>query len=209
MKPTPSALLQIDAALRLVNRELWVITAADGERRGGLLATWVSAATIDRQRPVLLAGIAPNHFTAELVQASRAFAAHLLRPEQMQLAWNFCSGSGRHRDKLAGIQVEQHETGSPILTDCRAWFDCSVFARYDAGDRLFFWADIVVGEYSSPHAPREGAVSRSEMSTIALHEHEFIDSLTEEQRTTLIAARDADVAIQRRQHEIWRDAKPW
>src|SRR3954470_7405568 len=112
---------QIDTALRLVDRELWIITAADKNRRGGLLATWVSAASIDAERPVLLAGIGPNHFTAELVQASRAFAAHLLRPDQIELAWNFAHGSGRDRDKLAELEIERHETDSPILTNCLVW----------------------------------------------------------------------------------------
>src|SRR6478609_10965789 len=99
------ALTQIDTALRLIDRELWIITAASGGRRGGLLATWVSAASIDPERPILLAGIGPNHFTAELVQSSRAFAAHLLRPDQIELAWNFANGSGRDRDKFAGLEV--------------------------------------------------------------------------------------------------------
>src|SRR5438132_216552 len=57
---------EIDSALRLVDRELWIITASDGPRRGGLVATWVSVASIDRQRPVLLACLAPNRFTTEL-----------------------------------------------------------------------------------------------------------------------------------------------
>ena len=88
-QPSPTDLAQIDAALRLLDREIWIITAADGDRRGGLVATWVSSASIDRQRPMLLAGIGPNHFTAELVQATRVFGAHLLRTDQTQLAWNF------------------------------------------------------------------------------------------------------------------------
>src|SRR3954464_10756612 len=93
--------VQIDSALRLIDREIWVLTAADGPRRGGLVATWISTASIDAQRPVLLAGVGPNHFTNELVQSSSAFAAHLLRPDQTDLAWNFANGSGRDRNKFA------------------------------------------------------------------------------------------------------------
>src|SRR5262245_40900351 len=143
MPPTPAVLDQIDTALRLLDRELWIVTAASGQQRGGLLATWVAVASIDRQRPVLVAGLAPNHFTSELVQASESFAAHLLRPEQIELAWNFARDCGRSRDKLTGLEVKTHETGSPILTDCLAWFDCRVFARHSTGDRLYFWADVI------------------------------------------------------------------
>jgi flavin reductase (DIM6/NTAB) family NADH-FMN oxidoreductase RutF len=184
----------IDAALRLVDRELWIITAADGSRRGGLLATWVSAASIDPQRPILLAGIGPNHFTAELVQASRAFAAHLLRPDQIELAWNFAHGSGRERDKLADPEVDIHGTNSPILTDCLAWFDCRVFADYNAGDRLFFWADVCKARASL------------EQPALCLREHQFIQSLTVDQRQQLLADRNADILKNRPLQDSWRQS---
>src|SRR3954465_4170009 len=91
---TTENLDKINAALRLIDRDLWIVTAHDGPRRGVLVATWVSVASIDPQRPVLLAGLGPNHFTTELVQASRSFGAHLLRPDQTELAWNFSRACG-------------------------------------------------------------------------------------------------------------------
>jgi flavin reductase (DIM6/NTAB) family NADH-FMN oxidoreductase RutF len=186
---------EIDAALRLVDRELWIITAADKNRRGGLLATWVSTASIDPERPILLVGIGPNHFTAELVQASRAFAAHLLCPDQIELAWNFAQGSGRDRDKLADLEVETRETDSPILANCLAWFDCRVFGEYNAGDRLFFWADIAAGTLRAP--PH---------SLKPLCEHQFIEALTPSQRQTLLAGRNSDILKNRDLHDQWRQS---
>jgi flavin reductase (DIM6/NTAB) family NADH-FMN oxidoreductase RutF len=202
---------EIDSALRLVNREVWVVTAADGERRGGLVATWVTAASIDRERPMLLAALGANHFTTELVQASKAFAAHLLRPEQTELAWNFARDSGRQRDKLAGIVVERQATGAPVLADCLAWFDCRVFARYDAGDRLLFWGDVVAGtlRVPSPATIEEPGGRRSLPTTYALCEQEFFASLTDAQRQQLKADRDRDAATGRPLHEAWRLKKPW
>jgi flavin reductase (DIM6/NTAB) family NADH-FMN oxidoreductase RutF len=185
---------QIDTALRLVDRELWIITAADGPRRGGLLATWVSSASIDPERPILLAGIGPNHFTGELVQSSRAFAAHLLRPDQIELAWNFANGSGRDRDKFAGSEVHSHETASPILTDCFAWFDCRVFADYNAGDRHFFWADVC------------SARAQHEQPRLTLREHAFFQFLTPEQRGQLLADRNEDILKNRPLYDQWRQS---
>jgi flavin reductase (DIM6/NTAB) family NADH-FMN oxidoreductase RutF len=197
MQPTAADLNEIDAAFRLMDHEIWIITAADGDRRGGLLATWVTAASIDRQRPVLLAGIAPNHFTAELVQASRAFAAHLLRPDQVELAWNFARDSGRIRDKLAGLMVASGHTGSPILADCLASFDCRVFARYSAGDRLFFWGDVV------------GALRAPLPESKSLREQQFFSNLAPWQRQLLAANRDADAACGSPLHETWRNTNLW
>jgi flavin reductase (DIM6/NTAB) family NADH-FMN oxidoreductase RutF len=193
---SPAEIPAIDAALRLIDREIWVVTAASGGRRGGLVATWVSSASIDLERPVLMAGIAPNHFTAELIDASRAFAAHLLRPDQVELAWNFSKDSGRNRDKLAGLPVSG-STGPPVLADCLAWLDCRVFARYDAGDRLFYWADVVAA------GPAKSAGTKS-ATDLPLRERAFIRGLNDEQRRRLAQDRAADILAQRPLLDPWR-----
>lgn len=181
---------RIDTLLRLIDREVWVVTAAAGSRRGGLTATWISQASIDRERPVILAGLAPNHFTAELVRASGTFVAHLLKPEQIPVAFNFAAGSGRERDKFSGLATSHSSTGAPILADCLAWFDCRVFASYDGGDRTLFWGDVVAVEQPGAGLP--------------LREKEFIRALSDEQRKQLHADREADVQEQRPRHEFWR-----
>jgi len=199
-------LAQIDRTLCLIDRELWIVTAAHGNRRGGLLATWVSAASIDPERPVLLAGIGPNHFTAELVQASHAFAAHLLQPDQIELAWNFANGSGRDRDKFSGLAARTLNTGSPVLTDCLAWFDCHVIRHYNAGDRLFFWADVVAAD-RSPGYP-SGKSPPPETALKPLREHDFFGGLTPTQRQKLLADRNSDIDLNRPLHERWRTENP-
>lgn len=180
----------VDSILRSLRREVWVVTSAAKDQRGGLLATWVNAASIDPQRPVVLAGIAPNHFTAELILKSRSFAAHLLRADQIELAWNFARDSGRQRDKLAGLATTTAVTGAPILQDCLAWLDCRVFEEYSTGDRIFFWADVVA---SAQHAAKP-----------PLTDAEWIAALTPEQRQQLAADRDADLQLLRPLHEWWR-----
>ena len=174
-----------------LDREVWVVTAAAGGRRGGLSATWVSPVSVDPQRPMLLAGLAPNHYTAQLVSESAAFVAHLLRPDQAELAFRMASTSGRDGDKLAGLTESDGETGSPILRDCAAWFDCRVIGRYDAGDRLFYWADIVAAERIS-----DGSV---------LREQAFFGQLTGQQKQRLRQDLQADLETQRPLHVRWRE----
>ncbi|MFN0019385.1 MAG: flavin reductase family protein [Pirellulaceae bacterium] len=186
----PQSPAEIDSLLRLVDREVWIVTAAAGGKRGGLTATWVAQASIDRERPVILAGLAPNHFTTELVEEGQAFVAHLLAESQVGLAWDFAKDSGRNRDKLAGLATAESPSASPILQDCLAWFDCRVFARYDAGDRLFYWADVVAAEKRSAGSP--------------LREQAFIGSLTDDQRKLLAGQRDTDAKIQRPLADSWR-----
>jgi flavin reductase (DIM6/NTAB) family NADH-FMN oxidoreductase RutF len=139
--------------IKLIDREVWIVTAqatlskpspVDGSipRRGGLLATWVSQASLDADNPVMVIGLSPNHFTAELIDASRAFGLHLLRPDQAQLGLNFALGSGRDRDKFQDLETTSAKTGSPIMQDCLAWLDCRVTDRIDHGDRIYYWATV-------------------------------------------------------------------
>src|SRR4051812_46844621 len=108
----------IDAALRLLDREVWIVTAAAGQRLGGLVATWVMQASLDPQAPLLVAALAPNHYTTELIEASGAFAAHLITREHIEHVWRFALGSGRTVDKLAGVATRTMVTGAPVLFDC-------------------------------------------------------------------------------------------
>ena len=185
---------QIESIFRLVNREIWIVTAADGPRCGGLVATWVSQASIDRDKPVVLIGIAPNHFTAELIDASQSFALHLISRDAIELAWNFALGSGRDRDKLAGIASARGVTGSPLLRDALAFLECRVFARLASGDRVYYWADIV-----DSGQPRTGT---------PLTEQQLIAAATDEQKQQLLASRDADVQWQRPLQAEWRRQLP-
>ncbi len=200
--PDSAMLSAIDAAFRLLDREIWIVTAADGTRRGGLLATWVSPASLDVERPMLLAALGLNHFTTELILASNALAAHLLRPDQIDLSWNLAHGSGRQRDKLAGVNIEKRTTAAPVLTDCLAWFDCRVGARYNAGDRIFFWADVVEGSVLP------GADGTRQVPPTCLRERALMSGLTADQRQLLTADRDADAMLSRPLLDQWKRSQP-
>lgn len=185
--------LEIENIFRTLRREVWIVTAAANNRRGGLLATWVSPASIDRDRPVVLIGIAPNHFTAELIDASRAFAAHLLHPDQTATAFDFAIGSGRDRDKFATHPATAGVTGSPVLDSSLAWLECRVFARLATGDRNYYWADVVASQWSAG---------------TPLTDRDLFAAASDEQKRLLIANRDDDVRLQQAWHTAWRDQLP-
>ena len=180
----------IQSVFELVDREIWIVTAAAPGRAGGLVATWVSAASIDPQQPTMLIGLAPNHFTAELVAASGAFALHLLDPSQIELVWRFTLTSGRDTNKFAGLAYQGGTTGSPILANCLAWLDCRVIAHYDAGDRAFYWADVVAGEMRGAGIP--------------LREKQVLAAATDEQRSALAQSRAADIAVLAPLRRAWQ-----
>ena len=73
------------ALFAALDRELWVLTAAAGTRRGGLIATAVSQAALSPETPRVLVGIAKQHHTWNLVEQSSAFALHLIGHRQVAL----------------------------------------------------------------------------------------------------------------------------
>ena len=113
------------------------MTAAADVNRGGLIATFVSQASIVPELPRVVIGIARQHFTWQLIEQTGAFALHLLGDEHLPWVWRFGLRSGRQGDKLDGIASRAGKTGSPILPDALAWLEARVEGRLDTGDRDF------------------------------------------------------------------------
>jgi flavin reductase (DIM6/NTAB) family NADH-FMN oxidoreductase RutF len=136
-----------------IDRELWVLTARSGQRRGGLIATFVAQASLVPDLPRVVAGIAKQHATWELIEASGAFALHLLGQDNLDWVEHFGLRSGRNVDKFASLQAAEAATGSPLLDGAIGWMDCRVEARMDTGDRTLYLARVVesrVTRYGPP-----------------------------------------------------------
>jgi len=132
-----------EAILSQVPQPIWALTAAAGDRRGGLIATFVSPASIVREMPRLLVGLSVRHHTTDLIRSSSAFALHLLSENQLDWVWRFGLGSGRGRDKLGGLAVRNGSTGAPILSGAPAFLECRVETSMETGDRTVFLAAVV------------------------------------------------------------------
>jgi flavin reductase (DIM6/NTAB) family NADH-FMN oxidoreductase RutF len=129
----------------LLDPPLWAVTAQDGSRRGGLIATFVSNASIVPELPRVLVGVARSHHTWELIETSGAFALHLLGDDQLDWVERLGLRSGRDGDKLDGMAHERGPTGAPLLADALGWLDCRVEDRLDTGDRTVYLAAVVEG----------------------------------------------------------------
>jgi flavin reductase (DIM6/NTAB) family NADH-FMN oxidoreductase RutF len=129
-----------------LDRELWLITAAADNRRGGLIASFVSQASIVPELPRVVVGVAQQHYTWQLIEQSGAFAMHLLAEDHLPWVWRFGLRSGRDGDKLEGLSSHTGKTRSPILREALAWLEGRVEERFHTGDRTLFLAEIVDGK---------------------------------------------------------------
>lgn len=137
----------------LADRELWLITAQDNERRGGLIATFVCHASLPPELPRVLVAVAKQHFTWQLIEASGLFTLHLLAEANLDLVWRFALQSGHDVDKLADIDTQPTSLGSPRLSGTLGWAECRVEARWDTGDRTLYLAEITATEIERHDPP--------------------------------------------------------
>jgi flavin reductase (DIM6/NTAB) family NADH-FMN oxidoreductase RutF len=142
--------------IALTDRELWLITSAAGDRRGGLIATFVSHASLVPELPRLLIAVAKQHHTWQLIEASGAFAAHLLAERNLDLVWRFGLASGRDLDKFEGLTSETGVSGSPIFGNTLGWLDCRVETRLETGDRTVYVADVLAAKKLLDEPPLTG-----------------------------------------------------
>ena len=132
-----------------MDREIWLVTAQAGDKRGGLIATSVNQASIVPDLPRVSITLAHQHHTWELVEASGVFALHLLGADNLDLIWRFGLESGRNVDKLDGLLPKSSGLGSPLLSGTIGWLDCRIEARLDVGDRTVYVAEVVQGEVTN------------------------------------------------------------
>ena len=184
---------QIGKVYAQLDPPLWLVTAADGGRRGGFIATTVAQASIVDVMPRQLITVNKRHHTHELIEASGAFAMHLIDETQLELIWRFGLQSGRDLDKLAGLTFHAGATGSPLLADAVAWLDCRVESRMDSGDRTIYLAGVVDGRLQRTGPP----LTNRRFFDIAPPDKQKIMSEQFDQDSRLDAA-----AIQR-----WRDRR--
>jgi flavin reductase (DIM6/NTAB) family NADH-FMN oxidoreductase RutF len=132
---------------------LWLVTAADGGRRGGFVATTMTQASIVAEMPRQLVTVNKRHNTHSLIEGSGAFAMHLIDETQLDLVWRFGLQSGRDVDKFAGLVFRVGATGSPILPEALGWLDCRVEGCMDSGDRTVYLAAVVDGRLERTDPP--------------------------------------------------------
>lgn len=136
------SLADADLLFRRLDRELWLVTARHGERRGGLIATTVTSISIVPTAPRVLVGIAKQHATWELIEASSACLLQLLPLERFDVVERFGMHTGRECDKFAREVWCDDLAGGPRLECAVGWLDCRVEARFDTGDRTVYLAAV-------------------------------------------------------------------
>ncbi|EGV16851.1 flavin reductase family protein [Thiocapsa marina] len=142
---TPAAIGAINDVFHLYDPPLWLVTARDGARRGGFIATAATRASIVHEIPRMLVAVAKHHHTWGLIEASGSFALHLIAADDIASVRRFGLASGHQLDKFADRPRRHTPAGSPLIEEAMSWMDCRVEARMDIGDRTTYLAEVTAG----------------------------------------------------------------
>lgn len=120
---------------------VYVITAKEGEKRNGMTAAWVSR--VSHYPPLLMVAVGKKRFSYEFIPKAKSFAVHVMGRGNIETAKHFGFSSGKSKDKFGGIEFKDGKTGSPILKDCVAYFDCEMVNNFEAGDHNLFVGKVI------------------------------------------------------------------
>lgn len=128
-------------ALRLITYGLYVATSRDAEHYGSGTINWLSQSSFSP--PLVMAGIQRDSSLHRAIHGSRSFAVHIVGKTQKDLATAFFKTARVEGDRLNGYRFEPGVTGSPVLVDPPAWFECRVVEEVQRGDHTIFIGEVV------------------------------------------------------------------
>ncbi len=141
----------LDKALGRISGGLYIITAARGDVKSAMLASWVTQASF---KPLgLTIAVAKDRAIESLMQVGDRFVLNVLEEGNYQsLMKHFLKRFPPGADRFAGVKTQPAENGSPILTDALAYIECRVASRMELSDHWVVYATVNAGRVSKSEA---------------------------------------------------------
>ncbi len=128
-------------ALRMITYGLYVLTSKSGDRYSAGTVNWLSQASFEP--PLVMVGVKRDSGLHSLILESGVFAVNVLGYDQKDIASAFFKPTNVEGDKINGYKFELGETGSPLLVDLPAFFECRVVDKVERGDHTIFVGQVV------------------------------------------------------------------
>jgi len=137
---------QFRSAMRRWGSGVSILTT---RREGGILGITVSSfCSVSLNPPLVLACIDKKARSHVSIEKDASFAINVLKDSQERLSELAAGHLGERGNWLEDVPHRKAETGSPILTDCLAWFDCRLEAAHDGGDHTIFVGRVEAAGHS-------------------------------------------------------------
>ena len=134
-----------EQALGRIVGSLCIVTTAQGEVKGAMLASWVAQATFTP--PGLTIAVAKERAIESLLYNHSHFVLNILPEGQhLGLMKHFLKPFAPGEDRFVGIETETADNGAPILKDALAYLECTVQDRMECGDHWIIYVTIARGK---------------------------------------------------------------
>ncbi len=129
---------------------LYIVTAADGETKNGLIVNTALQVSADPAKIAVC--VCKNSFTHGIITSSRAFAVMpLVQETPMVFIGNFGFRTGRNFDKFAKVAYTPGKTGSPVVSEnTLSCVEARVEQTVDVGTHTLFIGNVVAGQVFKP-----------------------------------------------------------
>lgn len=143
---------EVSSALKKITYGFYIVTARkDSEemstRDKDFIAagtvSWVSQASFD---PALVTvAVKKQSDLHETIEKTRTFAVNIVGKDNQDMPASFSGDTKVEENSLNGYAFEDGQTGSPILKDVPAYFECKVREDITIGDHSIFVAEVIAG----------------------------------------------------------------
>jgi len=115
-----------------------VITTLDPDgSKVGITANSFNSVSLDP--PLILWSVGKTSRSLLAFETAPHFAVHILRADQARVSETFARSGA---DKFRGLQTNPGLGGVPLLADCAARLECSLYSQHEAGDHVIFVAQV-------------------------------------------------------------------
>ncbi len=127
--------------LRMITYGLYILTSKSGEKYSAGTINWLSQASFDP--PLIMVGVKKDSGLHSTISESGVFAVNILASDQKEIASAFFKRTTIEGDKINGYKFKEGKTGSPILEDLPAFFECKVIDKVQKGDHTIFVGEVI------------------------------------------------------------------
>ncbi len=117
-----------------------VITTAHHGVKHGMTANAFSSVSLNP--PLILISVDKRANMHELLNEGDAFCVNILAEHHQDWSGWWAGKAPKEGDQFVGIPHTTKATGSPVLDECVAYIDCTVWARYPGGDHTVFVGEV-------------------------------------------------------------------
>ena len=139
--PSPDA---FDSLVGAIDYPMFIVTASRDEERAGCLVGFVTQASIDPPR--LMVMISKKNHTYRIASTADRLVVHLLGAGNFELAKLFGEQTGDEVDKFSRCEWAPTADGLPVLHGTLGWVVCRVLDRFEAGDHVGHLVEPIYGE---------------------------------------------------------------